>query len=126
MSHERQAGSCGQCRNWLEWQDNRLDLRDLGRPSAGGRIGDSLDTKFLQVLIQPPMLALPIVRPDLKRLAGGDPFDGQGCEFVFGVLVRAQKALDILFDSNSLGLCAPADSGFELWRNSDGRGSSAC
>ncbi len=118
--------TAGLRRNWLEWQDNRLDLRDFGRPSAGVRIGGSPDPRLLQALMQPAVLAFPIVRPDHKRLAGGDPFDGQGCEFVFRVLFRAQKALDILFDSNSLGLSAPADSGFELWRNGDGHGSSAC
>ena len=76
MSRERLAGICDRLRDWIAWQDKRLGLLDLGRPSAGGRIGGSLDTRLLQALIQPAVLAFPIVRPGLKRLARGDPFNG--------------------------------------------------
>ena len=76
MSRERRAGICDRLRDWLAWQDNRLGLLDLGRPSAGECIGRSLGTGLLQALIQPAVLFLPIVRPGLKRLAGGDPFNG--------------------------------------------------
>jgi hypothetical protein len=115
-----------QPRGWLAWQGSRLGLRGLGRPSVAERIGRSQDTGFLQALIQAAMLALPIVRPDLKRLARGNSFDGQSCKFVFRALVRPHQALDILFDSNSLGLCPRAEPRFELWRNGDGHGSSTC
>jgi hypothetical protein len=71
------------------------------------------------------MFMFPITRPDLNRLAGVEPFKGQSFKLVLCPLFSADQALNVGFDSKSLGLRSGAESFFELGMDRDSHGSSA-
>src|SRR5208337_1967371 len=115
----------GPPRGSLAWQDNRLGRRGPDPPSGERRSEHSPDTGLVQAFIQPAMFVFPITRPDLNRLAGVEPFKGQSFKLVLCLLLSADQALNVGFDSKSLGFRSGAESFFEVGMDCDRHGSSA-
>lgn len=71
------------------------------------------------------MLFLPIAWANINRGAGIESFKSKGLEFVFGVLVCADKPLDVSLDGETGGFCAPAEPLLKSFINRNGHGRSA-
>ena len=71
------------------------------------------------------MLFLPIAWANFNPGAGIESFKSKGLEFVFGVLVGADKPLDVSLDGETGGFCAPAEPLLKSWINRNGHGRSA-
>src|SRR5467141_1586756 len=91
--------------------------RGPGRPSGGLRRPRSPCAGPPQAFVEPEMLLLPISRPNFDRRAGVEPFQGEDFQFLRSLLISTDEALQVGFDTESLGLRLGADLRFEVGMN---------
>src|SRR6267378_6139065 len=101
----------------LSLRGNTLGRRGPGRP-WGGRGGQRSPFAGLpQAFVEPDMLLLPIRRPYFDRHTGVEPFEGERFQLLRSLLISTDKALQVGFDGESLGLRSGADFRFEFGMN---------
>lgn len=94
--------------------DFRAGFRGPGPLSGEPRREHSPSAGHLQTFVEPAMLLFPITWPDLHRLTGVEPLEGQSFDLVLCLLISADETLYVGFDGKPRRFRPGAQSCFDL------------